>query len=84
MLILDEPTSAIGPNDETKLYELFYKLSKDKTGIIITHRIGAAVHADRIIVFKEGEIVQEGKYHDLIGKEGEFKRLHEAQAKWYK
>lgn len=83
VLILDEPTSAIDPNDETKLYELFYKLSKDKTSIIITHRIGAAVHADRIIVFKEGEIVQEGRYHDLIGKEGEFKRLYEAQAKWY-
>lgn len=83
VLILDEPTSAIDPNDETKLYELFYELSKDKTSIIITHRIGAAAKADRIIVFKEGAIVQEGTYNDLISKEGEFKRLYEAQAKWY-
>ncbi|MDE7299391.1 MAG: ABC transporter ATP-binding protein/permease, partial [Lachnospiraceae bacterium] len=83
VLILDEPTSAIDPNDETKLYELFYELSRDKTSIIITHRIGAAAKADRIIVFRDGEIVQEGTYHDLLCKDGEFKRLYEAQAKWY-
>jgi len=83
VLILDEPTSAIDPNDETRLYELFYELSKDKTSVIITHRIGAAAKADRIIVFKDGAIVQEGTYNDLICKDGEFKRLYEAQAKWY-
>ena len=83
VLILDEPTSAIDPNDETRLYELFYELARDKTSVIITHRIGAASKADRIIVFQDGAIVQEGTYDDLVSREGEFKRLYEAQARWY-
>jgi ATP-binding cassette subfamily B protein len=51
--------------------------------VIITHRIGAARIADRIIVMKNGRIVEEGRHSELIRKDTYYSKLYREQAKWY-
>lgn len=60
LIVLDEPTAAIDPIEECLLYEKFTELAADNTAIIVTHRLTSAQLADRIIVMKDGQIVEEG------------------------
>ncbi|NQX44395.1 ABC transporter ATP-binding protein [Paenibacillus tritici] len=83
LIILDEPTAAIDPLEETRLYNDFSTICQDKTAVIVSHRLGSVKLADRIIVMKEGRIVQEGTHDELIGTEGEYQRMYESQRKWY-
>lgn len=83
ILLLDEPTSAIDPLQESQLYQTFLKLAKGKTCIFITHRLGLARIADRIIVLKEGKIVENGSHQQLMEQKGEYARMWESQAEWY-
>lgn len=82
-IILDEPTAAIDPIEENNLYHLFYHAGQDKTSVVVTHRLGAARMADRIVVMKSGKIVEIGNHNELIGFNGYYKQLYEAQAEWY-
>lgn len=82
-IVLDEPTSAIDPYEETRIYNQFAKIAKDKTAIIVTHRLGSVKLADRIIVMKDGEVVEVGKHEELISKKGEYNRLYTSQQQWY-
>lgn len=83
LIILDEPTSAIDPFEETRIYNHFAKVSKNKTAIIVTHRLGSVKLADRIVVLKEGRVVKIGTHEELINQNGEYKRMYESQQKWY-
>lgn len=83
LIILDEPTSAIDPIEETRLYQEFLKLCKGKSAIIVTHRLASVKIADRIIVLKNGEIVQDGNHNQLINIDGEYKNMYNEQKKWY-
>lgn len=83
LIILDEPTAAIDPLEETRLYNDFSTICKDKTAVIVSHRLGSVKLADRIIVMKDGGIVQEGSHDELVRIEGEYKRMYESQKKWY-
>jgi len=56
LIVLDEPTAAIDPIEETKIYNRFAEISKDKTAIIVTHRLGSVKLADRILVMKAGRL----------------------------
>lgn len=82
-IVLDEPTSAIDPVEETKLYKLFAGLAEGKCALIVTHRIGSARLADRIIVMDMGRIVETGTHEELIALHGQYAKMWEAQAKWY-
>lgn len=84
LLILDEPTAAIDALEEKYLYEEFSKLCRNCTAIIVTHRLASAQIADRILVVKEGRIVQDGSHSELIAAEGEYKTMYELQRQWYK
>lgn len=83
LIILDEPTAAIDPYEETRIYNQFAEISRGKSAVIVTHRIGSVKLADRIVVMKAGEAVQIGTHEELIAQEGEYKRLYEAQQQWY-
>lgn len=83
LIVLDEPTAAIDPLEETAVYEKFTQMSKDKTAVIITHRLGSARIADRIVVFDKGRIAEEGSHQELMEKQGLYHEMYMAQAKWY-
>lgn len=79
ILILDEPTSALDARSENKMQKTLEKIMKDKTTFIIAHRFSTVRNADKIIVLKEGTIVQTGCHEDLVAQEGEYKYLYDLQ-----
>jgi len=83
LIVLDEPTSVIDPLEETRVYEKFMEMSRDKTAVIITHRLGSAKIADRIVVLEEGSIAEMGTHSELMDKKGFYFQMYQAQAKWY-
>ncbi|GAA0070805.1 ABC transporter ATP-binding protein [Clostridium sardiniense] len=83
MIVLDEPTAAIDPVEESKIYNKFKEMSYGNTAIIVTHRLGSAKIADRIVVMDNGKIVECGTHEELINKEGKYREMYNAQSKWY-
>ncbi|MBA9087110.1 ATP-binding cassette subfamily B protein [Fontibacillus solani] len=84
LIVLDEPTAAIDPIEETKVYKRFAEISRDKTAIIVTHRLGSVKLAGRIMVMKQGRLVEQGTHEELISHNGEYARLYQSQEQWYK
>jgi ATP-binding cassette subfamily B protein len=82
-VVLDEPTSNLDPLAEAGIFRKYMAMAEGRTVIIVTHRISAAALADRIVVFKDGEIVEDGAHGELIAAGGEYARLYAAQAEWY-
>lgn len=83
LIILDEPTAAIDPLEETHLYEKFAKISRNKTAVIVTHRLGSVKIADKIVVLNEGEIIEVGTHQELLESKGHYALMFESQASWY-
>ena len=83
MIVLDEPTAAIDPVEESRIYEKFKEMSKGKTSIIVTHRLGSAKIADRIVVMDSGQVVEIGTHDELMRNNKKYKSMYEAQSKWY-
>lgn len=77
ILILDDALSAVDANTEQHIIDALKKTRKDKTTIIITHRLSAVEHADQIIVIDDGAIVQSGTHKELIETDGWYKTQHE-------
>ncbi|MBW3078085.1 ATP-binding cassette domain-containing protein [Bifidobacterium simiiventris] len=78
--VFDEATSSVDVDSESLILESIHDLAKaGKTVIMITHRMANAEHADVIVVFSHGEVVQSGMHRGLIGIDGEYARLHHAQ-----
>lgn len=83
LILLDEPTSNLDPLAETEVFEKYIQLAQEKTVLFVTHRISIAALADRIVVFSNGNVVQDGTHEQLILEDGEYQRLYTEQAKWY-
>ncbi|MDB2495435.1 ATP-binding cassette domain-containing protein, partial [Flavobacteriaceae bacterium] len=80
ILVLDEATSSVDSYSEEMIQIATDKITKDRTSIIIAHRLATIKKADKIIVMEEGKIVEIGSHKDLIQKEkGHYKNLHEVQ-----
>ena len=82
--ILDEPTAALDPVAESSIYEMFGRISKGKSTIFITHRLGAAKLADQIIVIDDGQVKEQGTHDELLKLGGIYAEMFEAQRSWYK
>lgn len=83
MILLDEPTSAIDPIEEGILYRKFQNMIRGKMGILVTHRLGSVKIADRVLVLKEGKIVEQGSHEKLMNNQGHYANLYREQEKWY-
>ena len=79
IIILDEPTSALDPWSEVDWFDRFKNLAHGRTAILITHRFTTAMHADRIYVMVNGQIVERGSHNDLISHNGVYARSWNAQ-----
>ena len=83
LIILDEPTAAIDPLEESRIFRLFEEATKGKTTILVTHRLGSVKLADKIVVLNHGEIAEYGTHEELMEKEGLYYTMYSEQAKWY-
>lgn len=79
IFILDEATATIDTPTEMLIQKAVEKLSEGRTSIIIAHRLSTIKHANKIIVFENGEVVEEGSVSDLLNKDSRFKKLYELQ-----
>lgn len=82
-IVLDEPTSAIDPIEETRIYTQFQELAKNKCAVVVTHRLGSAKLAHRIVVMDAGRIVDMGTHDELLSRPGKYADMWAAQAQWY-
>lgn len=83
-LVLDEPTSALDAMAELEVYRQFVEMSHGRTVILVSHRLGAARLADRILVLQRGHIVEEGPHATLLSTGGVYASMYSAQAEWYR
>lgn len=79
MLILDEATSSIDTRTEIKIQKAFKQMMKGRTSFIVAHRLSTIREADRILVMKDGNIIEQGKHEDLLARNGFYKELYESQ-----
>ena len=79
ILILDEATSALDSATEKLVQSAINKMQKGRTTIIIAHRLSTIQNADRIIVLKDGEIIEQGSHKELIKASGEYAKLNQQQ-----
>lgn len=77
--VLDEPTAYLDPISEINIYDMIYKLAKDKTVLFISHRLGFAKKADKIIVFNDGKIAETGSHNELMKKDGIYAEMYKTQ-----
>jgi ATP-binding cassette, subfamily B, bacterial len=83
LIVLDEPTAAIDPYEETRLFGQFKIMAENRTTVLVTHRLGSVKIADRIIVMKNGKIIEEGTHEMLMLNNSEYKTLYQTQEQWY-
>lgn len=79
ILILDEATSALDLESESIIQEALDVLSKDRTTLIVAHRLYTITHADKIVVIENGHIVETGTHRELIAKQGAYEHLYSIQ-----
>ena len=84
VIILDEPTAALDPVSENRLYEKYDEIMKGKTAVFISHRLASTRFCHRIVLIEDGRILEEGTHEELLAKKGRYFDLFETQAKYYR
>ena len=79
ILILDEATSALDTEAERQVQEALDRLMKGRTSIVIAHRLSTVINADKILVLKQGEVIESGRHEELLKQDGVYRRLNELQ-----
>ncbi len=80
ILVLDEATSALDSESEALIQEALNNLMKDRTSIVIAHRLSTVANLDRIVVLEDGKIIEEGSHKELLKKKGSYYRLWSRQS----
>ena len=75
VVVLDEATAFADPESEHLIYEALATLTRGKTTLLIAHRLTSVVHADAILVFDKGRIVESGKHEELVARNGLYARM---------
>lgn len=83
VLVLDEPTASIDPFQEMEMLRNFRETLKGRTGILVSHRIGFARLADRIVMMRGGKIVEQGSHEELLEKKGYYWEMYSSQKELY-
>ncbi len=83
ILILDEPTASLDPMAEQEIFNQFDELRSDKTSIFVSHRLSSATTANKIVVLRDGMIIETGNHSQLMNAKGEYYKLFSTQAKRY-
>lgn len=84
LIVLDEPTAALDPLAEAEVFEHFQALARDRTTLLISHRLSTVRHADRILVLVNGQIAEVGAHDELLKQAGVYANLFETQARPYR
>ncbi|MDE5745955.1 MAG: ABC transporter ATP-binding protein/permease, partial [Acetatifactor sp.] len=83
-VLLDEPTAALDPLAEFEIYKRFDEIVEDKTAIYISHRLSSCRFCDKIAVFHEGQLIQQGTHEELVqDMSGKYYEMWNAQAQYY-
>jgi len=82
-MILDEPSAALDPISEDRIFEQLYHLSEGKTSVTISHRLSNTTLADKILVIDDGHIIEQGSHSELLKKNGKYAKLFNLQASKY-
>ncbi|AOY75343.1 ATP-binding cassette domain-containing protein [Clostridium formicaceticum] len=83
LIIFDEPAANLDPLAELKQFENIKNNLRDKGAVLISHRVGLARMANRIIYMEQGEIIEEGTHEQLMGMDSKYKKFFCMQSKWY-
>lgn len=83
IVILDEPTAALDPIAESRMYESYDEMISGKTGIFISHRLSSTRFCDRILYLEGGCVAEEGNHEELMEKGGAYAELFNLQAQYY-
>ena len=83
IVVLDEPTAALDPRAEVAVYRQFRQAAAGRCAVFISHRLGSARLADRIVVLRAGHVVEAGDHETLLARDGEYARMFRLQAHWY-
>ena len=84
VLVLDEPTAALDAKAEVEVYRRFRDLSQGRSVLFISHRLGSARLADRIMFLEDGRIIEQGTHDELIALRGQYAKMYSIQAEWYR
>lgn len=83
VLALDEPTAALDPMAEVGIFERFAELAHGRTTLLVSHRLGMARLADRIIVIEHGRVIEDGSHSELLIANGRYAEMWAMQSRWY-
>lgn len=83
-VLLDEPTAALDPLAESRLYQTYAETMRGKSALFISHRLASTRFCDRILLLENGAIVEEGTHESLLKMGGRYAQLFETQARWYR
>ena len=83
VLILDEPTAALDPIAESRVYQEYARIAEGKTAIFISHRLASTRFCDRILFLEDGVIREEGTHEELLQSGGRYAEMFQIQSKYY-
>ena len=83
LVVLDEPTASLDPQAEADVFRRFLAMAGGRTTIVVSHRLGSARMCDRVLVLKDGRLIENGTHDELVSRGGEYARMWAFQAGWY-